>query len=227
MCFRPRRPSSCSSTIRLKRPAVNHAEVTLCLRMVSLISGRVGFCCGCSTRRPPFNRAPQISNVLASNEMFESWRKVRSGPKGRKFCSRTRRTTARCGTTTPLGRPVLPLVYMMYTGLSASTLGMVAGAASLTSLGTITRALCLGSASVRCLCVNITRTDVSASMKVRRSSGYDGSNGTKQPPARAMASMDTTMSKPRSMHRPTGLPGFTPACTSARLRSCTRRCSSA
>ena len=49
---------------------------------VSEISESDGLICGCSTHRPPFSRAPQISNVHRSNETFEICSQVRSGPNG-------------------------------------------------------------------------------------------------------------------------------------------------
>ncbi len=113
ICRTPFRRSRCWSTIKLNSPAVNHTTLTRFRSMVSTISCSVGLSWGCSTRVAPFNNAPQISSVEASMEILDNCRKTWSGPKGRKFCSRTNRTTARWGTTTPLGVPVEPDVYMM------------------------------------------------------------------------------------------------------------------
>ena len=64
------------------------------------------------TSVPPFSNAPQISSVAASKAMGEFCRMRSSGPRAMKFCPCTKRRMARCGTTTPLGTPVEPEVYI-------------------------------------------------------------------------------------------------------------------
>ena len=60
--------------------------------------------------RPPLSSGAQISNVEASNDTGAISSTVVAGPSSVKSVSRTRRSTARCGTATPFGRPVEPEV---------------------------------------------------------------------------------------------------------------------
>ena len=64
------------------------------------------------TTRAPFASAPQSSRVAASKEMEASWKKTSPEPRSAKSVSRTSRTTARWGTATPFGLPVVPEVYI-------------------------------------------------------------------------------------------------------------------
>ncbi|CAM3562965.1 hypothetical protein COSO111634_19385 [Corallococcus soli] len=60
------------------------------------------------TSRPPLSSAPHTSNVAASNDAFDTCAMRSSADSWMKFVSTTSRTTARCGTHTPFGLPVLP-----------------------------------------------------------------------------------------------------------------------
>ncbi|CAM4117199.1 hypothetical protein COSO111634_33440 [Corallococcus soli] len=60
------------------------------------------------TSRPPCSSVPHTSNVAASNDAFDACATRSSAVNWMKFVSTTSRTTARCGTHTPFGLPVLP-----------------------------------------------------------------------------------------------------------------------
>src|SRR6185436_13553817 len=101
---------------------------------------------------------------------------------------------ARCGTSTPLGRPVEPEVYITYAAASGSAAiaGASAGSAAIAAASAstrTTRAAWGGRGSARDDFVTSTGTAVSASMKASRSAGYDGSSGTYAPPALSAASV--------------------------------------
>src|ERR1700716_3847722 len=74
---------------------------------------------------PPFNNAPQISKVDASNDSGAICKMTSSGPRVAKSLSSTSRSTALWGTTTPLGRPVDPDVYMTYATSSGAISGQL------------------------------------------------------------------------------------------------------
>jgi hypothetical protein len=62
------------------------------------------------TQTPPFSSGPQISKVAASNTVVATWAIRAPGRKTMYPGSSIRRSTARSGTTTPLGLPVEPEV---------------------------------------------------------------------------------------------------------------------
>ena len=91
---------------------MSHRVVTPWREIAAPRSARLGTPGGITTSRPPLASAPQISRVEASKEREASCSRVWPRPRSAKPGSLTSRTTARCGTATPFGRPVEPEVYI-------------------------------------------------------------------------------------------------------------------
>ncbi len=115
---------------------------------------------------PPAARVPNSSKTETSKlRLVEKkvWRKV-SSP--RVVAQVTRRLMASCATTTPLGRPVEPEVWMTYAALAGERAGDGTGLSSAARAPATT-----ASSTVRW-------TPLSRRMWRRRSAGYSGSSGT-------------------------------------------------
>src|SRR6478736_9175372 len=113
------------SATRWNRPEVSQAWVTFEEpRNLARPSG-VGSPGGYTTTVVPFTNGTNSSNVDASKasgdrrSIREPARSANSDP------SSANRSTARCGTTTPLGTPVVPEVNEMYAAAAGSAAGRV------------------------------------------------------------------------------------------------------
>ncbi|CAM4471965.1 hypothetical protein MYXA107069_16760 [Myxococcus xanthus] len=113
-CLTPLSASGWYACICSKRAAVSHSDVTpasFSLRpSASNSSGPSGY----TTSFPPCSSAPHTSNVDASKPVGANCSHTSSGPKSATPPPNTSRVTARCGTATPFGFPVLPDVNITY-----------------------------------------------------------------------------------------------------------------
>ncbi len=113
-CFTPARASGCLACICSNSAAVSHNDVMPALPNVRPRSSSEGVPAGYTTSFAPCSSAPHTSSVDASKEMGANCSHTSSGPKCAKSVPSTNRDTARCGTPTPFGRPVLPDVNITY-----------------------------------------------------------------------------------------------------------------
>ncbi len=120
-CFTPASASGCLACICSNSAAVSHNDVMPASPSVRPSSSSEGVPAGYTTSFAPCSSAPHTSNVEASKEMGASCSHTSSGPKCAKSVLSTNRDTARCGTPTPFGRPVLPDVNITYARFSPPT----------------------------------------------------------------------------------------------------------
>ncbi|CAM4542836.1 hypothetical protein MYXA107069_36930 [Myxococcus xanthus] len=118
------RAFGCRACICSKSAAVSHNDVTPEDSRFRPSSSSDGVPAGYTTNREPCSSAPHTSSVDASKEIGASCSHTSSGPKCTKSVPSTRRDTARCGTPTPFGFPVLPDVNITYARFPPPTLAL-------------------------------------------------------------------------------------------------------
>ncbi|GHG96604.1 hypothetical protein GCM10012319_61200 [Comamonas sp. KCTC 72670] len=117
-CFTVASACGCLACICSNSAAVSHSDVTAASSSFRPSASSDGVPAGYTTSFDPCSSAPQSSSVEASKEMGASCSHTSSGPKRAKSVPSTNRDTARCGTPTPFGFPVLPDVNITYARLS-------------------------------------------------------------------------------------------------------------
>ncbi|GHG96592.1 hypothetical protein GCM10012319_61180 [Comamonas sp. KCTC 72670] len=122
-CFTFASACGCLACICSNSAAVSHSDVTSASPSFRPNSSSDGVPAGYTTSFAPCSSAPHNSSVDASKEMGANCNHTSSGPKRAKSVSNTNRDTARCGTPTPLGFPVLPDVNITYARFSPHTHG--------------------------------------------------------------------------------------------------------
>ncbi len=170
---------------------------------------------GAMTRVAPVSQAPQISATDASKLGDANCRtRLPAVTVNRSACAAASPARPACGTTTPLGTPVEPEVWMTYAAWPGvrRTPGPVAGWPD-RSRGRVPSSR--------------TRTGAtSARMNARRARGYSGSTGTYAPPAFRTASRATASSTERGRTSATRVSGPTPCPASQCARRLARASSS-
>jgi hypothetical protein len=227
ICVSPERHAGDSSTSALKYDAVSHAEVTPSRRTSAASSAAVSGPGPATTQRPPFRSGAQISRVDASNDVGARWSHVSSGPMRAKSWPRTRRTMARCGTATPFGVPVEPLVNITYAA-SADPGRATSGAAAVSESAAVASIQTMSSSGRRSPGSRTpTRAPRSASMRLSLAGGLSGSSGAKAAPAFITPSAQAMKRGLRPRRSGTRSPARTPAATRAAATAFARRSSAA
>ncbi|MCZ0986408.1 hypothetical protein O1M54_13495 [Streptomyces diastatochromogenes] len=112
--------SGCCSAITAKSPAVSHSPVTARSATTRASSAVSGLPARATTAVPPPSSGTHSSYVDASKVCGE-WTRTRRWAPAAQQASSTRSTTFRWVTSTPLGRPVEPEVYITYAVLCSPT----------------------------------------------------------------------------------------------------------
>jgi hypothetical protein len=199
--------------------------------MKAASSASDGIAASCTTQQPPFSSGPQSSSVDASKATDDIRPQRLSGPKRAKPGSTTRRCTPRCGTTTPLGAPVVPDVNITYSGVSPGVSGQPgtdgnAGCCSARRTSSATTvAGTVPSSAAPVASTSHTGLDSCASIARRRPGGLARSIGAYAAPQRTTASAATTNSGERPSSSGTTWPLPTPcerSCEASRPASASR-----
>ncbi len=213
-----------SSATALNRLVDRKTVVMPCASTSSASTAGSGVEPGYSTPVPPCSSAPHSSTAKASQDIGAAWSQVRCPVKSRNSWPKKSRTRARCGRSTPLGRPVEPEVNItqaMSSGAARpgrpSPPYAVAGPSSSPS-GSSRTTVAPGAAALSAVDgpATTTRTRAWRAISASRRSGKAGSISAYPAPHLSAASSPVTSSGPRSRQTPTSVPGPAPSSASRR-----------